>query len=144
MAALWPGLPPLVLLLAAPMNLLLLVATFANPVGPPGIPCCPRATVANPVSSFCPLSRSACPACPRCGPFYHRLIRALPPAWPRRFSYLHRLAWVCSHLAMDATVIPRSKCDITIGSSHDIYPVSHRFCTCDTGIGNWCFQTFIV
>ena len=28
---------------------------------------------------------------------------------------------------MNATVTQRSKCDITIGSSHDIYPVSHRF-----------------
>ena len=47
--------------------LLLLVATFSNPVGPPGVPRCPRATVAKTVSFFCCLSRSACPACPRCG-----------------------------------------------------------------------------
>ena len=63
---------------------------------PPGVPRCPRATVANPVSFFCCLSRSACPACPRSGPVYHRLTRGLSPAWPRRFSYLHRLVWVCN------------------------------------------------
>ena len=99
----------------------LLLATFSNPVGPPGVPRCPRATVANPVSFFCCLSRSACPACPRCGPFYHRATRGLSHAWPCRFSYLRRLVWVCFHVAMNATGTQRSKCDITIGSSHDIY-----------------------
>ena len=79
--------PPLVLLVLS-------VATFSNAVGPPGVPSCPHATVANPVSFVRCLSRSACPACPRCGPVYHRLTRGLSPAWPRRFSYLHRLVWV--------------------------------------------------
>ena len=58
--------------------LLLLVATFSNPVGPPGnTPRCPRATVASPVSFFCCLSRSPCPACPRCGPSYPGLVPCL-------------------------------------------------------------------
>ena len=56
----------------------------------------------------------------------------LSPSYPglvpclRRFSYLHRLVWVCFQVAI-ATVTQRSKFDITIGSSHDIYPVFHRF-----------------
>ena len=39
-----------------PMNLLLLVATFANPVGPPGVPCCPRPQLQTPCPPFllCP------------------------------------------------------------------------------------------
>ena len=85
-------------------------------------------------------SRSACPACARCGPAYHRLTRGLPPAWPRRFSYLHRLVWVCFHVAMNAIVTQRSKCDITIGSSHDKYPVSHRSAHVTQASGTGVFQ----
>ena len=35
-------------------------------------------------SSSGPLSRSACLSCPRCRPFYQRLVPALSPAWPRQ------------------------------------------------------------
>ena len=51
----------------------------------------------------------------------------LSPALATPFFLSPPPVWVCSHVAMNATVTQRSKCDITIGSSHDIYPVSHRF-----------------
>ena len=99
------------------------LAALANPASPcpPGVPRYPRAMVANPVSFFRCLSSLPVLLVHVVGPF----ITVLPGACPL-LGYLHRLVWVCFHVAMKATVTQRSKCDITIGSSHDIYPVPYR------------------
>ena len=146
----WPTLrPPLVLFLSSSsfgragkpcVFLLLLVATFSNPVGPPGVPRCPRATVANPVSFFCCLSRSACPACPRCGPVYHRSYPGLVPCLATPFF----LSPPMFHVTMNATVPQRSKCDFAIGSSHDIYPVFHRFAHVTQASGTGVFKRLYI
>lgn len=67
-------------------------------------------------------SMSVCSACPRCKPFYHRLVRAFVPY----------LAMLCFRVTMiNGTATP--------GLSHDIYPF-----LCDPGIRNYCFQTCFV
>ena len=70
-----------------------------------------------------PRSQTPCPSVCR-GPVYHRFTRGLSPAWQRRFSHLHAFVWACFHVAMNATVTQRSKCDITMKSSRDICPTS--------------------
>ena len=73
--------------------LLILVATFSNPVGPPPLSSC-----------------------------HGRKPRVLLSLFVQVC-----LSWVCFHVAMNATVTQRSRCDITIGSSHDIrYPIVLR------------------
>ena len=44
------------------------------------------------------------------------------------------------YVAMNAIVTQRSKCDIAIGSSHDIYPVSHRFARVTQASGTGVFK----
>ena len=59
----------------------------------------------------------------------------------RRFPFLHRLR-VCFRGAMNATVMQNLKFDSILGFS-DIYNyiyIFHRFCACDPGIRNYCFQ----
>ena len=110
--------------------LLFLMVICSNRMGLLGVVCCLRAAVANRVYSFCYLSRITCSVCPRPGSVHHRFTRGL-------FLYLYRFIWVCFRMTMNTTMVQRSKCDIIIGFSHDIYPASHRFAHVTQALGIW-------
>lgn len=70
------------------------------------------------------------PACPRrCQPLYHRLVPALPPAWPRRFPFFHRLIRVCFLVAIERG--SDAAFDIILGLFHD--NVMTYIPSCDPG-----------